>query len=70
MANTEEKLKHNEFPLDHILPVFNLSKKESNFIPTLKIRQKDNPLLNNNHPIKERKAVVKGSTIHSHQQMQ
>ena len=36
-----------DFPLDHILPVFNLnskSKKESSFIPTLKVKQKDNGL--------------------------
>ena len=37
-----------EFPLDHILPVFNLStaagkgRNESSFIPTLKVKQKDN----------------------------
>lgn len=38
LVNTDEKPKHMEFPLDHILPVFNLSKKDSSFIPTLKIR--------------------------------
>ena len=38
---TEEKPKGTEFPLDHILPVFNLNKKESSFIPTMKAKQKD-----------------------------
>ena len=38
---TEDKPKNGEFPLDHILPVFNLNKKDSKFIPTLKAKQKD-----------------------------
>ena len=43
LSATEEKPRggNGDFPLDHILPVFNLNKKESSFIPTLKIRQKD-----------------------------
>ena len=47
-APAEEKVaatRGGEFPLDHILPVFNLnSKKESSFIPTLKVRQKETGL--------------------------
>jgi len=35
------KARNTDFPLDHILPVFKLGKKESNFIPTLKIKSHD-----------------------------
>ena len=64
---TVEKLKSPgfavEFPVDHILPVFNLNKKEapmdsSNFIPVLKFKQKDINLNN-----KAKKGLVKGSTV-------
>jgi len=40
MSNQDDLQGRNaEFPLDHILPVFNLnSKKESSFIPTFKAK--------------------------------
>ena len=69
---SEKKPKNTEFPLDHILPVFNLNKKETkqakqhSFIPTLKMKQKDTSQV---HPfLKEKKpSIVKGSMIqHTH----
>ena len=61
LNQTDEKLKNTEFPLDHILPVFNLSKKE--FIPTLKVRQQE-------FKNKEQKGVIKGLSLHSQQPSQ
>ena len=62
LAYTEEKPRNTEFPLDHILPVFNLSKKDSQFIPTLKVKQKETLLV-----AKEKKGgVMKGSTVLGH----
>ena len=58
---SDEKPKHAEFPLDVILPVFNLSKQERSFIPTLKIRSKDEPA-----PKEKFNGVIKGSNFHSH----
>ena len=59
VAQTEEKPRNMEFPLDLVLPVFNLSsKKESSFIPTLKAKQKD--LVGG----KDKKGIFRGSTVH------
>ena len=57
--------KNTEFPLDLILPVFNLNKKEgTSFIPTLKMKIKDN--INMKEPA-AKKGIVKGSTFAQHQ---
>ena len=61
-AIPDKEVKGVEFPLDHILPQFNLSNKESKFVPTLKKKSKDNPLM------KDRKVgLVKGSTVNQNQ---
>lgn len=61
----DKEVKSVEFPLDHILPQFNLNPKESKFVPTFKKKSKDNPLL------KDRKAgLFKGSTVNQNLQKQ
>ena len=68
VSSTEEKPKTSGFPLDHILPVFNLNKKESNFIPTIKHKSKAEYLAFNNIKDKKTSGLVKGNTVvHSHQ---
>ena len=58
--STEDKSKggKGEFPLDHILPVFNLNSKEkdNSFVPTLKFRSKDTAN-------KARKGIIRGTTV-------
>ena len=64
VVNAEDKPKGGEFPLDHILPVFNLNKKDSSFIPTLKFKQKDQSPLGSLSPPKRKQGVVRGTTVH------
>ena len=57
-ATADKEVKNVEFPLDQILPQFNLNNKESKFVPTFKKKSKDNPLLKDRN-----KGVIKGSTV-------
>ena len=62
-AMPDKEVKGVEFPLDHILPQFNLNQKESKFVPTFKKKSKDNPLM------KGRKdGLIKGSTVNQNYQ--
>ena len=61
--STEEKSKNSGFPLDHILPVFNLSKKESNFIPIFKPKSVSDKVAYNSFKDKRVGSLAKGSAV-------
>ena len=62
-AMPDKEVKGVEFPLDHILPQFNLNPKESKFVPTFKKKSKDNPLLRD-----KKMGLIKGSTVNQNYQ--
>ena len=61
ISHTEQKPRNTEFPLDQILPAFNLNRPDpSQYAPTIK-----NKTIKDNAQVKDRRGVIKGSTINS-----